>query len=117
MKRIIKKIIIVSVILILLLFQNCCTYTFAFSVGDLSGNTVEAGELEQAGNKLIQIISTIGSILSVIVIIVLGIKYMTGSIEEKASYKKSLLPFLIGAIFIFAASSVASIIYGIAINL
>ena len=81
--------------------------------GDRSGTT----EISVFGNKVVQIISTIGSILSVIVIIVLGIKYMMGSVEEKATYKKTLLPFIIGAAFIFAASTIANIIYNVAINL
>ena len=42
---------------------------------------------------------------------------MIGSVEEKAEYKKTLMPFLIGALFVFAASTIASIIYNIAINI
>ena len=101
-------------ILILILIGNSVS---AFSIGNLSGNTADTGEIQQAGNKVVQIVSTVGSILSVIVIIVLGIKYMLGSVEEKANYKSSMLPYLIGAAFIFAASSIANIIYQVAINL
>ena len=53
-------------------------------------------------------------VLSVIVLIVLGIKYMLGSVEEKAEYKKTLLPYVIGATLTFGASSIASVIYNIA---
>ena len=42
---------------------------------------------------------------------------MMGSVEEKATYKKTLLPFIIGAAFIFAASTIANIVYNVAINL
>ena len=42
---------------------------------------------------------------------------MMGSVEEKAEYKKTLLPYVIGASMVFAASSLVSIIYNIAINL
>lgn len=88
-----------------------------FGIGDMTGSTTGTEEISTVGNKIVQIISTIGSILSVIVIIVLGIKYMMGSVEEKATYKRTLLPFLIGAAFIFAASTIASIVYNVAINL
>ena len=91
--------------------------SLAFKLIDITGDTTGTTEITTIGNKVIQIISTIGSILSVIVIIVLGIKYMMGSVEEKASYKKTMLPFLIGAIFIFAASTIASLIYNVAINI
>jgi len=42
---------------------------------------------------------------------VLGIKYMIGSADQKAEYRKSMLPYLIGAILIFASTSLADIIY------
>lgn len=114
-----KKIWLIFLMLMLIITN----ISNAFSVGDLSGTTDSdyinnvSEEVEIFGNKLITVVSTIGSVLSVIVIIVLGIKYMLGSVEEKATYKKTLVPFLVGAIFIFAASTIASIIYNIAINL
>lgn len=68
-------------------------------------------DIENFGNKIITIISTMGSIVSVIVLVVLGVKYMVGSAEEKAEYKKTLLPYVIGAALVFAASSIAGIIF------
>ena len=78
-----------------------------------SSNASVSG-LTNFGQSLISIISTIGSIASVIVLIILGIKYMMGSAEEKAEYKKTLLPYVIGAILVFAASTIASVIFGVA---
>ena len=68
-------------------------------------------------NTFSNMISVVGTTVFVIVTIFLGIKYMLGSVEEKASYKKTLLPFIIGAAFIFAASTIATIVYNVAINL
>lgn len=116
LKKILK--IMISIILIsVIIFMWIPNDVSAFGIGDMTGSTVGTGEISTAGNKIVQIVSTVGSILSVIVIIVLGIKYMLGSVEEKASYKKTLLPFIIGAAFIFAASSIATIVYNVAINL
>ena len=42
---------------------------------------------------------------------VLGIKYMMGSAEEKAEYKKTFIPYIIGAVLLFAASAFASQLY------
>ena len=36
---------------------------------------------------------------------------MMGSVEEKADYKKSMIPYLVGAILIFAASALAQVVY------
>ena len=112
----IKKVVLALIIfsLIILIVGNTVQ---AFSINDLKGTDDDAPEIRTVGNKVIQVVSVVGSILSVIVIIVLGIKYMIGSVEEKAEYKRTLLPYLIGACFIFAASSIAGIIYNVAIKL
>ncbi|MEI3401230.1 MAG: hypothetical protein V8R51_02250 [Clostridia bacterium] len=44
---------------------------------------------------------TVGIVLSVVILIILGIKYMMGSAEEKAEYKKTMIPYLIGAVSVF----------------
>lgn len=75
------------------------------------GSTVNTGKIDNLGQNIITIISTIGSIVSVIVLIVLGLKYMMGSAEEKAEYKKTLLPYIIGAALVFAASTIASVVF------
>ena len=41
---------------------------------------------------------------------------MFGSVEEKAEYKKTLMPYIIGATLVFAAAGLAGVIYSIAIN-
>ncbi len=113
-KYLILKIIVFFVIILTMTLN----ISFGMSVSDLNGGDREQIEsLNTIGNKTITVITTIGSVISVIVIIVIGLKYMIGSVEEKAEYKKTLMPFLIGALFVFAASTIASIIYNIAINI
>lgn len=65
-----------------------------------------------AGNILTPII-TIGVVISITMVMVLGMKYMLGSVEEKAEYKKSMVPMLVGAILLFTSSTIVGIIYGI----
>ena len=45
---------------------------------------------------------------------VLGIKYMMGSAEEKAEYKKTMIPYVVGAILIFAATTIANAVFNFA---
>ena len=73
--------------------------------------TVDTGDLETTSARIIGVIQTIGILIAVGVIMVLGIKYMMGSAEEKAEYKKTMVPYLIGAIVLFAASALAGGIY------
>ena len=58
-------------------------------------------------------INLIGVICSVVVLIVIGLRYMLGSVEEKAEYKKTMLGYLIGAVLIFTASTIPNMLYKI----
>ena len=62
------------------------------------------------GAIIVNVIRTIGIIVTVVSLMLIGIKYMTGSIEEKADYKKSMIPYLIGVFMFFALTQVLSII-------
>ena len=116
MKKLYKKIFIVLTIFIFTIILNIGNI-YAFSVTDLTGTTFSNSTVKGVGNSLITIITTIGIVVSVIVLIILGLKYMVGSVEEKATYKKTLLPYVIGATLVFAASAIAGIIYSFSTNL
>lgn len=88
------------------------------SPSSYSGNSsYDVSSIGNVGNQLITIVSTVGSVASVIVLVVLGLKYMMGSAEEKAEYKKTLLPYVIGAALVFAASTIATVVYNFTSNL
>ena len=74
--------------------------------GNVSSDTITS-----AGKQIVYILQTVGVVLSVVVLVVIGIKYMMGSAEEKAEYKKTFLPSVIGAALIFAASIFAQVAY------
>ena len=70
-------------------------------------------EVKGIANKIIGILQQVGSIISVIALVVMGIKYMVGSVEEKATYKETMMPYFIGAILVFATTTVLAIISNI----
>ena len=70
-------------------------------------------KLEDLGNRIIGVVQVIGSISSVVALVVIGIKYVTGSVEEKAEYKQTLKPYLIGAILVFGITNVLGIIQNV----
>lgn len=105
----IKRIIIfISVIFIILLFFMNNVY--GFGINDLTGTEHEVATLKSTGNSIVKVISTIGVVISVVMLIILGIKYMMGSVEEKAEYKKTMIPYIIGVVFIVAISTILPII-------
>lgn len=103
---------LLSILLIALVVVSITTSVFAITPGevkpDASGNTTK---IESTGKQIIGIIQTIGIILSVGVLMVIGVKYMMGSAQEKAEYKKVFIPYIIGAALLFAASVFAQAIY------
>lgn len=72
-----------------------------------SGGTATTTGITNVGKNIVSIITTIGIIVAVIVLLILGIKYMMGSASEKAEYKKTMIPYLVGAVLIFGASAIA----------
>ena len=60
---------------------------------------------------------TLCFVIAVIVLLILGIKYMIGSASEKAEYKKTMIPYLVGAVLVFGAGAIAQVIVQITTNL
>ncbi len=116
MNRNITRIFLSIIVIACIFFIANVTYA-SFSVTDLTGTQLNNADLTNSGNKIITILTTIGSVVSVIVLIVIGLKYMMGSIEEKAQYKKTMMPYVIGAALVFAASAIAGMIYSFSINI
>ena len=73
-------------------------------------STTATSSVTKIGNQIIGIITTVGVVVAVVVLLVLGIKYMMGSTEEKAKYKETMIPYLVGAILIFGASAITKVV-------
>ena len=107
-----KKIIIFFTI-ILIIISFFLYKVNAFSFEDLSGTTYSGSDAKDLGNKIITTISTIGSIVSVTVLVIIGVKYMFGSIEERAEYKKTMIPYLVGVFLVFSVTTIPQLIYSL----
>lgn len=85
--------------------------------GQINPNAEGSANVKSVGGKIVGIIQVVGTIVAVGMLIILGIKYMMGSAEERAEYKKTLFPYIVGAVLIFAASNLTQMIYNWAIHL
>lgn len=125
-----KKIKIVKIVqiilLIIFLLGSMQNVVLAFDgdnkrIGVIDTDKYKPGDLTEddyktafeMGGTIVNVLSTVGTVIAVAGIMILGIKYMMGSIEEKAEYKKTMIPYLVGCIFIFCIPKIVSIIYGI----
>ena len=69
----------------------------------------ESEQLISKTNTIIGAVQTIGLIVAVITLTVLGIKYMVGSVSEKAEYKKTMIPYVIGVFFLVAITQILGV--------
>ena len=116
MKQTMKVIGIVAIMMILVLGMT--TISSAVDPGSIAGELTgtESDAQDQVvgiGNQIIGIITTVGVVVAVVILLVLGIKYMMGSASEKAEYKKTMIPYLVGAILIFGASAITQVVVSI----
>lgn len=108
----IVSIVLIAMILISVTTNVMAAMEYGLAPDTVTGNnaTVNTTNLTTMGQNIVRVLGTIGVVVSVVVLIVLGIKYMMGSAEEKAEYKKTLIPYVIGAALIFGASSIATMV-------
>ncbi len=110
------NILIILILLCILVILPSVAYasngTFDASTYQPSSTTDATGasKIQDLGNVIISVIRTVGTIISVAILSIIGIKYMTGSVEEKAEYKKTMLPYVIGAVILFGITSFIGII-------
>lgn len=60
---------------------------------------------------MLGIVLIVGIIGSIILLIILGLKYITGTIEEKAKYKSALMPYAIGMVMLVSAIPIVNTVY------
>ncbi|MBR3132980.1 MAG: TrbC/VirB2 family protein [Clostridia bacterium] len=64
----------------------------------------------KAGDGIISLLQLVGVGIAVVSTLVLGIKYMYSSPNEKADIKSKLIPWITGGILIFGATTIVKII-------
>lgn len=78
---------------------------------DQADKFIDAGEKNPIDNWKLKILSssvhgillTAGVIVAIIIGLIIGIKFMVGSVEEKADVKKLLVPYLVGCVVVFGS--------------
>lgn len=123
-----KQVKIISTLLIVIaLLVSLTGVTMAANTtkggADLSGkideiaqgnSSADTSKVVDLGKTVVTIMQTVGIVVAIVVLLVLGIKYMIGSAEEKAEYKKTMLPYVVGAVLIFASTTIVNVVYQLA---
>lgn len=120
-----KKHIKILLILLLSVFLVSIIVNESFAVG--SGDAITAmnnmantdlkddtGKLGSIINAVIGLIQVAGTGISMIMVTVLGIRYLMAAPNDKADVKKQIVPLVIGAVILFAAVNLVDIIANMA---
>jgi len=78
--------------------------------------TSDMGDLMTKAGKIIGVIRNIGVVVGVIGLSALGLRYMFASLEEKAEYKQTMMPFVLGCVLLMAGTVVIDFIYQVAVQ-
>ena len=115
MRKKTMRIITILVTILAIVMVGVTSFAAEISINTIDGKgNVDVTQIGTVGNKIATILRAIGTVLLVVVLMVLGIKYMMGSAEEKAEYKKTMIPYLVGAILVFGATQIAGAVLNFA---
>ena len=118
-KSMYKKILTIT-LLTILFFSIICANNFSYALSDVTNSTIwntwqptiqDSTSLTNKVEPILGVIRVLGVVISVGTLAFIGIRFMYGSLEEKAKYKEQLIPWIIGATMIFAITTIPSIIY------
>lgn len=115
----IKKISkIVTVLLIIATIFSAFSIVFASDVKIPTGNNggyANSG-LDTTVSNVIGIVQFICYAAAVVMIVMLGVKFMTASPDGKAEIKKSAIIYVVGAVLVFAAGTLLTLVKNVAGN-
>lgn len=115
--KLMKKIVVVISCFIMIFSLSYCVYGesaadfITGSVnGDTSGVSGAANMSKTIIGSILSVIRTIAAAIAIVIIIVLACKYILASAGDRAEIKKYALNYIIGAIILFGASGILTLI-------
>ena len=118
MKKITKLILIILSLALVFTFITS-NYTYAqidpstFDPWQVQPNGIDGETVTHYTNKFASILTVAGIVIAVICLMVLGLKFIIGSATEKAEYKKTLVPVVIGIAMIALITSIVAGLYSV----
>jgi len=110
-----NKKMIFSIALIFLMIFTMNTISMAIDTDKYDPKpSISAGAFTERAGIVLGWIKYVGILVSVIALTVIGIKYLFGSVENKAEYKKTMVPYVIGCFLLAGVSVVIGLIESIA---
>ena len=95
------KIKILSIVLAIILILSTASYaTVTNPITDPDhykpADNTQSTKLVEIGRVIVASIRNVGVVIAVVSLMVIGFKYMFAGTQEKASYKETMIPYIIG---------------------
>lgn len=111
-KKTVRILTALFTILLITIVLSASAFAASFAPNSIQPDeNIDTTDMQTFGGKVLGALQAIGVVAAVLILAILGIKYMVGSAEEKADYKKSMIPYLIGAVVLFLAPTIANAVY------
>lgn len=113
MRKIIKKFMIVLILLICIITIISSVNAFAGSIETFNKDK-EIGEVQNAidtmGSTAITIIRIASVAIAIVMLLVIGMRYMVSAPGDRADIKKHLIAYVVGAFILFGVNGILTII-------
>lgn len=121
MKKAIKIITVLCLAFTLFLGVAQPTISLAAGADDVVGQlnhdkTAGQTQITNLGTSVISFIWILSIVVAVVVVMYTGLKFIVGSANEKAEYKKSLVPIVVGVLLLVAATTIVKALFSVDIN-
>lgn len=108
----ISKIVVALMVIATILSAVSMVFAVSIPTGDAGG--YKGTGLDSTASRIIGIVQFICYAAAVILIVILGVKFMTASPDGKAEIKKSAVIYVVGAVLVFAAGVILQVIQNVA---
>lgn len=109
-----KTMKVISILMLVLMMISIVTPVLATAT-DIGGVPVNPSykpddKVSAKFNNILGMIKYLGIFLAVGILMFLGIRYMMGSASDKAEFKKSMIPYVVGLVILLSAVIIIQII-------
>jgi len=111
-----KKLMKILPVILVAVFVMTNVFAVSTDFENLDQNQSGIGEVTNLAGKIWSTVSTIVQILAVAAVVFAGLRYMFASADQKADIKKSMGILAVGAILVFAATTIIKFVTNIADN-
>lgn len=114
LKKVYKIILVFLIIFMCINIINLHTSLAIINPDNYKPSELTPLEVQIVNNKVGGILGAIrnfSAVVSVIVLMVIGVKYILGSVEQRANYKATMIPYVVGCVLVVAGTTIVTFIY------